>query len=559
MLFCCVNQHPNQPGNIRCDTCGSLLAGAQISDYRVASYIGKGSSSDVYLAEQNSLHGRKVAIKILHRSCSEEYVDSFRSEAKLLAALSHPYILPIFSYGVIHEATMLTANYVPYLVVQFAEQGSLAESFERQGNRPWSLERVVTLAKDAAEALDYAHSRNVLHRDIKPANILQIGSHALLSDFSVASLIDANASHLSTSLAGSPAYMAPEVWGMHPGRYSDQYALAITCFFLLTGKYPLTKNGSNTMRGWQHAHCFTTPVSLSEFRADLPQPVDVVLQKAMAKNPHERYPTVEAFALDLRKAAQEITQQLVKTSIPVLSPITRFRLVPDNIQANEKALVDLRPVDVSLANTPATEPIAIPNFTTSAKHSTRDHEGMNKTPVLEVHTSSPKTRSSRNRWIWCALTLNAFIIVMLNIEYKLLIEGPVFSFRLLLTLCPALLVGLLLALLFKRLDLTTLSWCLFWGILFGMFNALLSLLACMICNSLLLVVPFQGSTGGGLSSFFGPDLQFVSDPRVIVLLLLALWVSVTGGAIIGIFNMRGEDAARKIHPKQRKQNTRLQW
>ena len=121
-----------------------------------------------------------MVIKILHRSCSEEYVDSFRSEAKLLASLSHPYILPIFSYGVIHEQPMFTANYVPYLVVQFAEQGSLAESFERQGNRPWSLERVVTLSKDVAEALDYAHSRNVLHRDVKPANLLQIGSHVLL-------------------------------------------------------------------------------------------------------------------------------------------------------------------------------------------------------------------------------------------------------------------------------------------------------------------------------------------------------------------------------------------
>ncbi len=363
MLFCCINQHPNQPGNIRCNTCSSLLAGAQISEYRVVSYIGKGSTSDVYLAEQNSLQGRKVVIKILHRSCSEEYVDSFRSEAKLLASLSHPYILPIFSYGVIHETTMFTENYVPYLVVQFVEQGSLADSFERQGNRPWSVERVITLAQDVAEALDYAHAHNVLHRDVKPANVLQIGSHALLSDFSVASLIDANASHLSIGLAGSPAYMAPEVWRMHPGRYSDQYALAITCFFLLTGKYPLTMNGSSNMRGWQHAHCFTTPTSLSEYRAGLPLAVDVVLQKAMAKNPHERYPSVEAFALDLLQASQEITQQLVRSS----SPVARIHLQPDNVQANKKALVELQPVALSLADTPATEPIAIPEIPTAGQ------------------------------------------------------------------------------------------------------------------------------------------------------------------------------------------------
>src|SRR5260370_22328427 len=348
MLFCCINQYLNKPGNIRCAECSSLLAGALISDYRVVSYIGKGSTSDVYLAEQNSLHGRKVVIKILHRSCSEQYVvDNFRSEAKLLASLSHPYILPIFSYGVIQEPTTYSTNYLPYLVVQFAEQGSLAESFERQGNRPWSLERVVTLAREVAEALDYAHSRNVLHRDVKPANLLQIGSHVLLSDFSVASLIDADASHLSTGLAGSPAYMAPEAWSMQPGRYSDQYAMAITCFFLLTGNYPLRKNERSNMRGWQHLHCYTTPTSLGEYRADLPLSVNVVLQKALTKNPHERYPTVQAFALDLLNTSQQITQHLTKPPIAVLSPVTQVRPAPGNVQANEKELVELQPVGVS--------------------------------------------------------------------------------------------------------------------------------------------------------------------------------------------------------------------
>jgi serine/threonine protein kinase len=558
MLFCCINQHPNKPGNIRCDKCSSLLAGALISDYRVVSYIGKGSTSDVYLAEQNSLHGRKVVIKILHRSCSEEYVDSFRSEAKLLASLSHPYILPIFSYGVIREQTMFTANYVPYLVVQFAEQGSLAESFERQGNRPWSLERVVTLAKDVAEALDYAHSRNVLHRDVKPANLLQIGSHVLLSDFSVASLIDAGASHLSTGLAGSPAFMAPEVWSMHPGRYSDQYALAVTCFLLLTGNYPFSKNETSNMRSWQHAHCYTTPTSLNEYRNDLPLAVNVVLQKAMTKNPHERYPTVQSFALDLLNASLEITQQLVKPSISALSPITPFRPVPENVQANEKALVKLQPVAVSLANAPATDPIAtiIPAAT---NHAIRDQEGKYKPLMHEFPAAIPKTSRSSNRWIWCALILNLFIYVMLMTESILVVGTLSFSFRSLITVCPALLVGFLLALLFKRISLTSLSWSLFWGIFFGMTNALLSLLACIVCYSLLLRVQFQGSTGENLSGFFGPSLHFDSDPRIVVLLLLALWVSVTGGAIIGIINMQGEGAPPISQPGSQKQSSRLKW
>ena len=303
------------------------------------------------------------------------------------------------------------------------------------------------------------------------------------------------------------------------------------------------------MRGWQHAHFYTTPTSLSEYRADLPLAVNVVLQKALAKNPHERYPTVQSFALDLLKASQDNTQQLVKPSVSDLSHIPRFRREPDNVQANVKALVELQPAHVALADTPATDPIAIHIIPTPTNHAARNQEGKYKPSMHEVPIAMPKTSSGSNRWIWCALILNVFIYLMLLTEFTLVVGAPSFSFMSFVTLCPALLVGLLLALLFKRISLTSLSWSLFWGIFFGMTNALLSLLACAVCYSLLLVVQFQGSTGEeGLSGFFAPSLQFVSDPRVVVLLLLALWVSVTGGAITGIINMQGEGEARVSQP-----------
>ena len=120
------------------------------------------------------------------------------------------------------------------------------------------------------------------------------------------------------------------------------------------------------------------------------------------------------------------------------------------------------------------------------------------------------------------------------------------------TLCPALLIGLLIALLFKRIALPTLSLSLFWGMFFGMMNAILSLVACTIWYSLVLIVPSQGNVGQGLSSFFGPTLQFFSDSRIVILLLIALWVSVIGGAIIGIINIQGEGEVRIIHPRQQK-------
>jgi len=556
MLYCCINQHPNKPGNMRCVECGSLLAGTLIGDYRVVSYIGDGSSSDVYLAEQDSLHGRKVAIKILHRSCNEKHVENFRREAKLLASLSHPYILPIFSYGVIDERTTGAANYLPYLVVQFAEQGSLAESFERGRNRPWSLERVVTLAKEVAEALDYAHLQNVLHRDVKPANLLQIGSHVLLSDFSIASLIDADASHLSTGLAGSPAYMAPEVWGMRPGRYSDQYALAVACFFLLTGNYPLRKEVSSNVRDWQRLHSYATPTSLGDYRADLPQAVNVVLQKALAKDPHERYPTVQAFALDLLAASQEITQLLVKPSRPDPGEVAQFRPESRNVQPDGNESREKQAFGVTVANSPVTEAIVLPITPVASVNTSWGWEEKNKASLQDVHTEAPKAWRHSNRWIWCALVLNVLICLVLTAEYTLQAGSISFQAEPLLVLCPALLVGPLLALLFKRLSLNTLSWGLFWGVLFGVTNALLSTSVCLACSPVLLVMPFRGSAGGDLNNFFSNVLTFASRPLDIVFLLLALWMSVIGGAIIGIFSVRDEGVAPASHQGPRKQSSR---
>ncbi len=226
-------------------------------------------------------------------------------------SLARPLRLRVQAGAAEEEQASEQERCFPYLVLSYAERGSLADMFVREGRRPWSLNRVVTIAREIADALDYAHSRGVLHRDVKPANILYMGTHALLSDFSVATLIEADVSHLDAPWAGSPAYMAPEVWQLRPGRYSDQYALAVTCFYLLSSDLPLRKKEGTQSRSWAHLHSFVPPRSILELRRDLPIAIDLVLQRAMAKNPHERYATVTAFAADLATAAQDITQNLV--------------------------------------------------------------------------------------------------------------------------------------------------------------------------------------------------------------------------------------------------------
>src|SRR5437588_7493059 len=156
MAYCFIERHVNVPGTMWCE-CGSLVAGAPIDGYNVISYLGHGTSGDVYLAEQPALNNRKVVIKIAHRSWNQSDIDNFRREAALLASLSHPYILPIYAYGVIYERQSPVFTYSPYLVLPYAEKGTLEDAFMRAGKRPWPLMRVVSMAQEIADALDYAH------------------------------------------------------------------------------------------------------------------------------------------------------------------------------------------------------------------------------------------------------------------------------------------------------------------------------------------------------------------------------------------------------------------
>ncbi len=580
MAYCCINQHHNESGGTWCGKCDSLVAGALIGDYSVISHIGSGSSSDVYLAEQHSLNQRKVVIKILHRSCNQRQVNNFRHEAALFATLSHPYIMPIFSYGVIYEQQATLTTSLPYLVLPFAEQGSLADCFVREGKRPWSLARVVSLTREVAEALDYAHSRGVLHRDVKSANLLQMGAHVLLSDFSIASLIDVDSSHLTAGVAGSPAYMAPEVWAMRPGRYSDQYALAVTCFFLLTGTYPLRKNGGVSARSWQQLHCFVAPSALSEFRADMPLAVNFVLQRALAKDPHDRYPSVQAFANDLLVASQEITQHLIKApalvgqsrvprdpepwGLGTTSPLAGRGVTshpPFFPSKDEQSRV---PRDVSPLAGRGVSP-HLPPFPVGGG----EEKDLRKDPPpiaqgwqqveqslvqQDIHTESLNLARHSNKWIWYTLLLNLLICLVLAAEYSRQMGSVGPGADLLLAAWPTLLVGPLLAGLFRRLSPATLSWGLFWGVFFGLANALFCTLACFAWKACLFVLPFFGSAGGGLSDLFKQALALELTPGPVELTLLALWMSVIGGALIGIFSVRDEGAVPLVHQGPQKQN-----
>ncbi len=490
MPFCCIRQHINGSHSMWCEQCDSLVAGTMIDDFKVVSYIGSGSFSAVYLAEQQSLNMRSVVIKLLQQPWDQMQLEFFQREAALLASLAHPYILPIYAFGVISERDRTpygtprfqAPTSCPYLVLPYAAQGSVAEMFEHEGNQPWALARVISLTEHVAEALDYAHARGVLHRDVKPANLLHMGSHVLLADFSVASMIDANISHVQAPWAGSPAYMAPEVWGHAPGRYSDQYALAVSCFYLLTGEYPWRPTGENTVRAWLHLHRNVAPCSLHELRPDLPRAVSLVLQRALAKDPHQRFPTSQAFASALFSASQAEIPHAVQYQ-PTISKSA----------------------------------VSIPSYV----------------PV-ETHTNGKEWRE--------AILFNLLLCMVLAAEAawqfgEVRAAGNVF-----LALWPALPVGLWVARIFRSMRSDTVSWSLCRGALFGVTDVVLSALACYTWTALVLTIPHWGNdwlqAGDGLRIFVEQFKALL--PEFLKLFVLASWIAVTGGALIGVFSSQSQ-------------------
>ena len=566
MAYCCIKQHPNADGQTWCSECASLVVGALIDDYQIVSYLGAGSTSIVYLARQHSLNNRKVVIKVLYASWSRSDLAHFRKEAALLASLSHPYILPIHAYGVIREERKAAHTYTPYLALPYVEQGSLDTAFTREGGKPWALERVVTLTKEAADALDYAHSRGVLHRDIKLANLLLSGSHIVLCDFGVSAFIDPEISHLDAPCAGTPAYMAPEVWDCRPGRYSDQYALAITCYRLLTAQHPLVQGDAAKPQNWSYLHRQVAPRSLQESRSDLPLVVNLVFERALAKDPHDRYPDIQAFASDLQAASLDITavpRDVPRSPKKAPDPGNGHPISQPGIPKDAPQLPDNLPTLPLTPPTPQTGRAQMQNNPSAARRAEeaaaqvppagripREAAQMQNNPpaarraeeavVPQSLSSSISISGSRRSSMWTlmAFVLNLLICIVVIFEAIWTLGGINLAQNLAAVLWPSLLIGPLLAVVFRRIPLDSLPWGILWGLLFGITDVLLSGLVCYGLAALAQTIPHWGHDwlypGDGPRIF----LQQVRNlfPRALVLTLLAVWIAAPGGSVIGFLS-----------------------
>lgn len=264
-----------------------------IGPYEVVSQIGSGGMATVYKAHQSKLD-RHVAVKVMHKSFSDDpaFRARFEREAKIVARLDHPNIIPVYDYE--------DREGQAYLVMKYVDGVTLKTLLRKATLTP---DEILELMIPIADALTYAHNQGILHRDIKPSNIIiDRQSVPYLTDFGLARIAQQGESTMSADvMLGTPHYISPEQakgeTDLDPR--TDVYSAGVVLFELVVGRVPFA---GETSYGIIHDHIYSPPPNPRELNPDLSPAVEAVLLRALAKDPNDRYATTSAMMEDYRKA-----------------------------------------------------------------------------------------------------------------------------------------------------------------------------------------------------------------------------------------------------------------
>jgi serine/threonine protein kinase len=340
-----------------------------LGKYTLLEPLGQGGMAQVYRARQPVIE-RDVAIKVLHPhlAAQGDFVARFQREARGLGALRHPHIVSVIDFDTVGDQH--------YLVMDFIPGPTLATVLARQG--PLPVAQALSIAEQVASALAYAHRQGAIHRDVKPGNILfldETHTHAVLTDFGIAHLLGAPALTMSGAVAGTPAYMSPEAAesGEVDAR-SDLYSLGVVLYEMVTGETPY--KGDTPVRMMMQQVSAPLP-ALRTTHPELPEMVVQLIERALAKAPHDRFPDAEA----MRQAILQAQLALSGGQTP------QTQLIPKPTMVAESAQHESPPAQAS-------EPLSTPALT-----------------LVEPAQANAERPSLRRVWAELAATLAVVAIV----------------------------------------------------------------------------------------------------------------------------------------------------
>ena len=280
---------------------------SQLGRYEILGELGHGAMGIVYKAK-DPLIDRVVAIKTINLGLAldekEEYEERFYQEAKAAGRLSHPNIVTIYDVG--------KSNDVAYIAMELLQGRELRDMMDESGLMP--VEQVMDITAQVAQGLAYAHEHDIIHRDVKPSNIMVVrDGHVKITDFGIARMASSAVRTQTGMVLGSPKYMSPEqVMGKTIDNRSDIFSLGVMLYEMLTGLAPFVGENVNAI---MYQTLNVTPTAPSKLNPTVPEMLNFIVAKALAKGLEDRYQNAKDFAIDLRACRDTMHRSVLKTDV----------------------------------------------------------------------------------------------------------------------------------------------------------------------------------------------------------------------------------------------------